>query len=86
MDGEESRSFFVLCDGTDALPHRTAQASQARRRRRYRAEHRHGALFRPPPVLTDAVAERAMAEIIRPTLRVMVRARHAYRRVLLRVY
>jgi len=45
MQGEEA-SFFALCDGEHALPLATRAGSQARLRRRHRAEHRrHGRLF-----------------------------------------
>ncbi len=49
LEGEEA-SFFALVDGTHALALAAAQDQQARRRRRYRPQHRwHGRLFACPP-------------------------------------
>lgn len=72
MQGEEA-SFFVLCDGENVLPIGTAQ------------DHKRVGVgdtgpntggmgaYSPAPVLTEAVAARAMAEIIRPTMAEMVK-------------
>ncbi len=81
MTGEEA-SFFVLCDGTDALPIGTAQ------------DHKRVGVgdtgpntggmgaYSPAPVLTDALAEQAMAEIVRPTIAEMARRGTPYQGVL----
>ena len=68
--GEEA-SFFAVCDGVNAVPLATAQ------------DHKHvgdgdtgpntggmGA-YSPAPVMTEAMIERTMAEIIRPTMKAM---------------
>ncbi len=81
MDGEEA-SFFVLCDGTDALPIGTAQDHKRVGEGDTGPNTGGMGAYSPAPVLTDAVAERAMAEIIRPTLRVMAERGTPYRGVL----
>jgi len=81
MTGEEA-SFFVLCDGADVLPIGTAQ------------DHKRVGVgdtgpntggmgaYSPAPVLNDVVAERALAEIIRPTMAEMARRGTPYQGVL----
>ena len=72
MEGEEA-SFFVLCDGTDALPIGTAQDHKRVGDGDTGPNTGGMGAYSPAPVLTDEVAERAMAEIIRPTLAEMAR-------------
>jgi phosphoribosylamine--glycine ligase len=72
MDGIEA-SFFVLCDGQTALPIGTAQDYK----RAYDADKGPntggmGAIS-PAPVLSDAITDRAMNQIIRPCLAEMAR-------------
>ncbi len=81
MTGEEA-SFFILTDGVNALPIGSAQ------------DHKRVGVgdtgpntggmgaYSPAPVLTDAVAERAMREIIRPTIAEMARRGTPYQGVL----
>ena len=81
MTGEEA-SFFVLCDGSEVLPIGTAQ------------DHKRVGVgdtgpntggmgaYSPAPVLTDALAEKALAEIVRPTMAEMARRGTPYQGVL----
>jgi phosphoribosylamine--glycine ligase len=70
LEGEEA-SFFVLCDGDNALPLATAQDHK----RAYdddRGPNTGGmGAYSPAPVMTEAMVARTMDEIIRPTLRAM---------------
>lgn len=72
MEGEEA-SFFVLCDGTTVLPVGTAQDHK----RAFEGDQgpNTGGMgaYSPAPVLTDAVATKAMDEIIRPTVAEMAK-------------
>jgi phosphoribosylamine--glycine ligase len=81
MDGEEA-SFFVLCDGKTALPIGTAQ--DHKRAFDGDAGPNTGGMgaYSPAPVLTDTIAERAMAEIIQPTIDEMARRGTPYEGVL----
>ena len=67
MQGEEA-SFFILSDGTHALP--LAGAQDHKRVFDGDKGPNTGGMgaYSPAPVLTDAVAERTMAKIIRPTI------------------
>ncbi|TNF62123.1 MAG: phosphoribosylamine--glycine ligase [Burkholderiales bacterium] len=70
LEGEEA-SFIVLCDGEHALPLATSQDHKRL------LDHDQGpntggmGAYSPAPVVTPAVHERAMQEIILPTLRGM---------------
>ena len=81
MEGEEA-SLFVLCDGKTALPIGTAQDHK----RAFDGDEgpNTGGMgaYSPAPVLTDAVLDRAMEEIIRPTLGEMERRGTPYEGVL----
>ena len=81
MSGEEA-SFFVLCDGTDALPIGSAQ--DHKRVGKGDAGPNTGGMgaYSPAPVLTDALAEQAMADIVRPTIAEMARRGTPYQGVL----
>ena len=81
MVGEEA-SFFVLCDGETALPIGTAQ--DHKRAFEGDAGPNTGGMgaYSPAPVLSEAVVERTMAEIVRPTLAEMTRRGAPYQGVL----
>jgi len=81
MEGEEA-SFFVLCDGTDALPIGTAQDHKRVGEGDTGPNTGGMGAYSPAPVLTDKVAAKAMDEIIRPTLRVMAERGTPYQGVL----
>ena len=81
MEGEEA-SFFVLCDGDNAL----ALAAAQDHKRAFDGDKgpNTGGMgaYSPAPVFTDAVRERTMAEIILPTLRAMKAIGMPYKGVL----
>ena len=81
MSGEEA-SFFILTDGVTALPIGTAQDHK----RAFDGDQgpNTGGMgaYSPAPVLTDAIAARAMAEIVEPTIREMARRGTPYQGVL----
>ena len=81
MAGEEA-SFFILTDGTHALPIGTAQ--DHKRAFDGDAGPNTGGMgaYSPAPVLTEAIAAQAMAEIVEPTIREMVRRGTPYQGVL----
>ncbi|MEQ8256165.1 MAG: phosphoribosylamine--glycine ligase [Roseovarius confluentis] len=81
MDGEEA-SFFVLCDGQTALPMGTAQDHKRVGERDTGPNTGGMGAYSPAPILTDAVAEKALDQIIRPTLRVMAEREMPYQGVL----
>lgn len=81
MEGEEA-SFFVLCDGENALPLAAAQDHK----RAFDGDNgpNTGGMgaYSPAPVFTDEVRERTMNEIITPTLRAMKAKGMPYKGVL----
>ena len=81
LTGEEA-SFFVLCDGEHALALATAQDHK----RAYDGDNgpNTGGMgaYSPAPVMTDAMCQRAMDEIIYPTLRAMSAMGAPYKGVL----
>ena len=81
MDGEEA-SFFILCDGEVALPVGTAQDHK----RVFDGDQgpNTGGMgaYSPAPVLTQAIIDQTMAEIVRPTLAEMARQGMPYQGVL----
>ncbi|MFC7703917.1 phosphoribosylamine--glycine ligase [Plastorhodobacter daqingensis] len=81
MTGEEA-SFFLLCDGETVLPIGTAQDHK----RAFDGDEgpNTGGMgaYSPAPVLSDAIAEQALAEIVRPTIREMARRGTPYKGVL----
>ncbi|MEM6303550.1 MAG: phosphoribosylamine--glycine ligase [Pseudomonadota bacterium] len=81
MEGEEA-SFFVLCDGETALPIGTAQDHKRVGEGDTGPNTGGMGAYAPAPVLTDAIAERALAEIIRPTLAELARRGTPYSGVL----
>ncbi|MDD9726182.1 phosphoribosylamine--glycine ligase [Roseovarius sp. SK2] len=81
MDGEEA-SFFVLCDGQTALPMGTAQDHKRVGEGDTGPNTGGMGAYSPAPILTDAVAEKALDQVIRPTLRVMAEREMPYQGVL----
>ncbi len=81
MEGEEA-SFFILCDGKDVLAVGTAQ--DHKRAFDGDAGPNTGGMgaYSPAPVLTGEVAEKAMTEIIRPTIAEMAKRGTPYHGVL----
>ncbi|MGE3915038.1 MAG: phosphoribosylamine--glycine ligase [Hyphomicrobiaceae bacterium] len=67
LDGEEA-SFFALSDGTTALPLATAQDHKRVGDGDIGPNTGGMGAYSPAPVMTPAVVERAMAEIVRPTI------------------
>ncbi len=72
MSGEEA-SFFVLCDGETALPVGTAQDHKRVGEGDTGPNTGGMGAYSPAPILSDAVAARALDEIIRPTLAEMAK-------------
>ena len=72
MSGEEA-SYFVLCDGTDVLPIGTAQDHKRVGEGDTGPNTGGMGAYSPAPVMTDAVAERALDTIVRPTMAEMSR-------------
>jgi phosphoribosylamine---glycine ligase len=81
MEGEEA-SFFVLCDGETVLPIGTAQDHKRVGDGDTGPNTGGMGAYSPAPVLTEAVAERALDEIIRPCMAEMARRRMPYQGVL----
>lgn len=81
MPGEEA-SFFVLCDGQTVCPIGTAQDHK----RAFDGDQgpNTGGMgaYSPAPVLTDAIVEQTLAQIIRPTMAEMARRGMPYQGVL----
>ncbi|MEL6839755.1 MAG: phosphoribosylamine--glycine ligase [Pseudomonadota bacterium] len=72
MDGEEA-SFFVLCDGKTILPLGTAQDHKRAFDGDTGPNTGGMGAFSPAPVMTDLVTQKALDEIIRPTMDEMTR-------------
>ncbi|WP_372802078.1 phosphoribosylamine--glycine ligase [Paracoccus seriniphilus] len=72
MAGEEA-SFFILCDGTDCLPIGTAQDHKRVGEGDTGPNTGGMGAYSPAPVLTDALQEQVMAQIVRPTVAEMAR-------------
>ncbi len=81
MEGEEA-SFFVLSDGETVLPIGTAQDHKRVGEGDTGPNTGGMGAYSPAPVLTEAVAERALDEIIRPTIVEMARRGTPYQGVL----
>ena len=73
LSGEEA-SLFALVDGETAVSLGLGAGSQACRRRRYRTQHRRNGGLQPGPVLTPELEQRAMDEIVRPTVKALAEA------------
>lgn len=67
MEGEEA-SFFILCDGKTALPVGTAQDHKRVGEGDTGPNTGGMGAYSPAPVVTQAVHDRIMAEVIRPTV------------------
>ncbi|MCX7564911.1 phosphoribosylamine--glycine ligase [Sulfitobacter sp. F26169L] len=81
MHGEEA-SFFILCDGENVLPIGSAQDHKRVGEGDTGLNTGGMGAYSPAPVLTDEIAERALAEIIRPTMAEMARRGMPYQGVL----
>jgi len=81
MTGEEA-SFFILTDGTHALPIGTAQDHKRVGDGDTGPNTGGMGAYSPAPVLSDAIARRAMEEIVLPTIREMARRGTPYQGVL----
>jgi phosphoribosylamine--glycine ligase len=72
LTGEEA-SFFVLCDGETALPIGTAQDHKRAGEGDTGPNTGGMGAYSPAPVMTEAVTQRALDEIVRPVLAEMAR-------------
>ena len=72
MEGEEA-SFFVLCDGETALPLGTAQDHKRAGEGDVGPNTGGMGAYSPAPVMSDAVTQKALERIVRPTLSEMAR-------------
>jgi phosphoribosylamine--glycine ligase len=81
MSGEEA-SFFILTDGTNALPIGTAQDHKRAFDGDTGPNTGGMGAYSPAPVLTDALQQQAMDEIVLPTIREMARRGTPYQGVL----
>jgi phosphoribosylamine---glycine ligase len=81
LSGEEA-SFFVLCDGDNALPLTAAQDHKRVFDGDTGPNTGGMGAYSPAPVMTDAMCQRTMDEIIRPTLRAMKAKGMPYKGVL----
>ena len=81
MDGEEA-SYFILCDGTDVLAVGTAQDHKRVGEGDTGPNTGGMGAYSPAAVLTDAIAEKAMNEIIKPTMAEMAKRGTPYQGVL----
>jgi phosphoribosylamine--glycine ligase len=81
LEGEEA-SFFALSDGKHVIPFGTAQ-DHKRAFDGDRGPNTGGmGAYSPAPIMTDAMIERAMREIVEPTVAALARRGIAYRGVL----
>ena len=81
MEGEEA-SFFILSDGENALPIGTAQDHKRVGDGDTGPNTGGMGAYSPAPVLTDAIQQQAMEEIVLPTIREMARRGTPYQGVL----
>ena len=81
MTGEEA-SFFVLCDGETVLPIGSAQDHKRVGDGDTGPNTGGMGAFSPAPVLTPAIADQVLAQIIRPTVAEMARRGTPFRGVL----
>jgi phosphoribosylamine--glycine ligase len=81
MEGEEA-SFFVLCDGETVLPIGTAQDHKRVGEGDTGPNTGGMGAYSPAPVMTDAVTQKALDQIVRPTMAEMARRGTPYQGVL----
>ena len=81
MEGEEA-SFFVLCDGENVLPIGTAQDHKRVGDGDTGPNTGGMGAYSPAPVLTDEIAQKALDQIVRPTMAEMARRGMPYQGVL----
>lgn len=81
MEGEEA-SFFILCDGTTALPIGTAQDHKRVGEGDTGLNTGGMGAYSPAPVLSDEIAQKALDEIIQPTMEEMAKRGTPYQGVL----
>lgn len=81
MEGEEA-SFFILCDGTTALPIGTAQDHKCVGEGDTGPNTGGMGAYSPAPVLTDEIAQKALDQIVQPTIDEMARRGTPYQGVL----
>ena len=78
LEGEEA-SFIVMVDGTDVIPMATSQDHKRVGERDTGPNTGGMGAYSPAPVVTDAVYERVMAEVINPTVKGMLEDGNRYR-------
>jgi phosphoribosylamine--glycine ligase len=81
MEGEEA-SYFILVDGEDCLPIGTAQDHKRVGEGDTGLNTGGMGAYSPAPVLSDEIAQKAMDEIIRPTMKAMADRGTPYQGVL----
>ena len=81
MEGEEA-SFFILCDGVNALPIGTAQDHKRVGDGDTGPNTGGMGAYSPAPVLTQALQDQVMAKIVRPTMAEMAARGTPYQGVL----
>ena len=77
LAGEEA-SFIVMCDGEHILPFASSQDHKARDNGDQGPKTGGMGAYSPAPVVTPALHERIMAEVIEPTVRGMAAEGHRY--------
>ncbi|GAA6181283.1 phosphoribosylamine--glycine ligase [Shimia sp. NS0008-38b] len=81
MEGEEA-SFFILCDGKTALPVGTAQDHKRMGEGDTGPNTGGMGAYSPAPVLSDEIAQKALDEIVQPTIDEMAKRGTPYQGVL----
>ncbi|ALI56436.1 phosphoribosylamine--glycine ligase [Celeribacter marinus] len=81
MDGEEA-SWFILCDGQNVLPVGTAQDHKRVGDGDTGLNTGGMGAYSPAPVMTDSVIQKAMDEIVKPTVAEMAKRGMPYQGVL----
>ena len=81
MEGEEA-SFFILCDGENVLPVGTAQDHKRVGDGDTGPNTGGMGAYSPAPVMTDAVTQKALDEIVKPTVAEMAKRGTPYQGVL----
>ncbi|GHG90715.1 phosphoribosylamine--glycine ligase [Pseudodonghicola xiamenensis] len=81
MEGEEA-SFFVLCDGETVLPIGTAQDHKRVGEGDTGPNTGGMGAYSPAPVMTEEVTQKALEQIVRPTMAEMVKRGTPYQGVL----